>query len=65
VQNGDDTLTATSPAGYEYTVRPEGRMNPAPKQLITAVTTVTTVAAVTTAAAAVTTPEEELDDCPF
>ncbi|KQR22576.1 hypothetical protein ASF79_10145 [Agreia sp. Leaf335] len=65
VQNGEDTLTATSPAGYQYTIRPEGRMKPAPKQLITAATTVTTVDAVTTAAAAVTTPEEELDDCPF
>ncbi|PPF65339.1 HNH endonuclease [Clavibacter michiganensis] len=65
VQNGDDTLTATSPAGYEYTVRPEGRMNPAPKQLITAATAATAVTTVTTAAAAVTTPEEEFDDCPF
>ena len=31
VQNGDDTLTATSPAGHVYTVRPEGRMKPAPR----------------------------------
>ena len=34
VQNGDDTLTATSPAGYRYTVSPEGKMRPAPQELL-------------------------------
>jgi hypothetical protein len=52
VQNGDDTLTATSPAGHVYTIRPEGRMKPAPAQLITA-------------AQRVATAEEDLADCPF
>jgi hypothetical protein len=33
IQNGDDTLTATSPAGHVYTIHPEGKMNPAPAQL--------------------------------
>ena len=47
VQNGDDTLTATSPAGYRYTVSPEGKMRPAPQELLdravaTAVTTANT-----------------------
>jgi len=56
IQNGDDTLTATSPAGHVYTVRPEGRMRPAPQALVTA----------TAAAAATTiTDEEDLADCPF
>jgi hypothetical protein len=58
IQNGDDTLTATSPAGHVYIVRPEGRMQPAPKELTTAATA---IAATVTAA----TPEEELADCPF
>ncbi|KQP54674.1 HNH endonuclease signature motif containing protein [Agreia sp. Leaf283] len=53
VQNGDDTLTATSPAGHIYTVRPEGKMRPAPQALIKAATQ------------NMTTPEEDLDDCPF
>ncbi|KQO08546.1 hypothetical protein ASF06_10265 [Agreia sp. Leaf244] len=53
IQNGDDTLTATSPAGHIYTVRPEGRMRPAPQALIKAATQNTTA------------PEEDLDDCPF
>ena len=57
VQNGDDTLIATSHAGHVYTVRPEGKMKPAPRQLIN------TVAA--TAASATATEEEDLDDCPF
>jgi hypothetical protein len=52
VQNGDDTLTATSPAGHVYTIRPEGRMKPAPAQLITA-------------AQRGATAEEDLADCPF
>jgi hypothetical protein len=52
VQNGDDTLTATSPAGHVYTIRPEGRMKPAPAQL-------------NTAAQRVATAEEDLADCPF
>ena len=52
-QNGDDTLAATSPAGHVYTVRPEGRMRPAPRQLIAAV------------AATTATTEEDLADCPF
>jgi hypothetical protein len=56
VQNGDDTLTTTSPAGHVYIVRPEGHMKPAPRQLVTLV-------AVTATAA--TTPEEELADGPF
>jgi hypothetical protein len=51
VQNGDDTLTATSPAGHVYIVQPEGRMQPAPKELLTV--------------AAKATKEEELADCPF
>jgi hypothetical protein len=51
VQNGDDTLTATSPAGHVYTIRPEGRMKPAPQALLTA--------------AKARTPEQDLDDCPF
>jgi hypothetical protein len=51
IQNRDDTLTATSPAGHSYTIRPEGKMNPAPTQLITAARTAAT--------------EEQLDDCPF
>ena len=55
VQNGDDTLTATSPAGHVYTVQPEGRMQPAPQALIKA----------TAAAATTTTAEEDLADCPF
>jgi hypothetical protein len=53
IQNGDDTLTATSPAGHVYTIRPEGKMGPAPAQLIAAATK------------AAPTPEEELDDYPF
>jgi hypothetical protein len=52
-QNGDDTLTATSPAGHVYTVRPRGHMQPAPHQLTTAVAAVTTIR------------EEDLADCPF
>jgi hypothetical protein len=56
VQNGDDILTASSPAGHVYTIRPEGKMNPAPAQLI---------AATQAAAEAARTPEEDLDDCPF
>jgi hypothetical protein len=72
-QNGDDTLTATSPAGYQYTVRPEGRMRPAPKQLIDASTAAFT-AVVRSEAAIVagqavakraTEPEEDLAGCPF
>jgi hypothetical protein len=51
IQNGDDTLTATSPAGHVYIVRPEGRMQPAPKKLVRV--------------AAETTEEEGLADCPF
>jgi len=62
IQNGDDTLTATSPAGHVYVVRPEGRMRPAPQQLINAVAT-TTVAA--TAATTALTREADLADCPF
>ncbi|MBF4634797.1 DUF222 domain-containing protein [Agreia pratensis] len=54
VQNGDDTLTATSPAGHVYTIRPEGRMEPAPRQLVALV-----------AATVAATPEEDLADCPF
>ncbi|KQR24575.1 hypothetical protein ASF79_05230 [Agreia sp. Leaf335] len=73
VQNGDDILTATSPAGYEYTVRPEGRMQPAPKRLIdastAALTAVVSSEAATVAGQAVakrgTGPEEDLADCPF
>jgi hypothetical protein len=53
IQNGDDTLTATSPAGHVYTVRPEGRMRPAPQVLVKAATQ------------NMTTPEEDLADCPF
>ncbi|SMG41007.1 HNH endonuclease signature motif containing protein [Agreia pratensis] len=53
-QNGDDTLTATSPAGYQYTIRPEGRMQPAPQALINATATVAT-----------TETENDLADCPF
>jgi hypothetical protein len=60
-QNGDDTLTATSPAGYVYTVRPEGRMQPAPKELHTTIKT----ANATTAAPMANNPEKELADCPF
>ena len=56
IQNVDDTLTATSPAGHAYLVRPQGLMKPAPRQL---------VALVAATAAAATTPEEELGDCPF
>ena len=56
IQNVDDTLTATSPAGHAYLVRPQGQMKPAPRQL---------VALVAATAAAATTPEEELGDCPF
>jgi len=55
-QNGDDTLTATSPAGHVYTVRPEGRMRPAPQAL---------VRAAVAAAATTITVEEELADCLF
>jgi hypothetical protein len=51
VQNGDDTLTATSPAGHVYIVQPEGRMRPAPKELVTAM--------------AKPTAEEGFADCPF
>ncbi|KQR23884.1 hypothetical protein ASF79_01135 [Agreia sp. Leaf335] len=58
VQNGDDTLTATSPAGYRYVVQPEGRMKPAPKQLIAAT-------AARNAAANGTEPADDLADCPF
>jgi hypothetical protein len=54
IQNGDDTLTATSPAGHAYTVRPEGRMQPAPTSLIKAA-----------AAASTATPDKDLADCPF
>jgi hypothetical protein len=61
VQNGDDTLTATSPAGYVYTIRPEGRMQPAPKQLHTTIKT----ANATTAAPLSANPEKELAGCPF
>ncbi|KJC65811.1 HNH endonuclease signature motif containing protein [Agreia bicolorata] len=57
VQNGDDTLTATSPAGHVYVIRPEGRMKPAPRQLIKA--------AAAAASAATTTEEDNLDNCPF
>ncbi|SKA99954.1 protein of unknown function [Agreia bicolorata] len=57
VQNGDDTLTATSPAGHVYTIPPEGRMRPAPQALINATTTAT--------ARKATTEEEDLADCPF
>ncbi|KQP56055.1 hypothetical protein ASF51_13105 [Agreia sp. Leaf283] len=53
IQNGDDTLTATSPAGHIYTVHPEGKMRPAPQALIKAATQ------------NMTTPEEDLADCPF
>jgi hypothetical protein len=53
IQNGNDTLTATSPAGHVYTIRPEGRMQPAPQALMQAATLNTT------------TPEEDLADCPF
>ncbi|SKB02014.1 protein of unknown function [Agreia bicolorata] len=59
VRNGDDTLTATSPAGHVYVIRPEGRMKPAPRQLIKA------AAAAAAASAATTTEEDNLDDCPF
>jgi hypothetical protein len=73
VQNGDDTLTATSPAGYEYTVRPEGKMRPAPKRLIdasrAALTAVVSSEAATVAGQAVanraTVTENDTDDCPF
>ena len=58
VQNGDDTLTATSPAGYRYVVQPEGRMKPAPKQLIAAT-------AAKNAVANGTEPADDLADCPF
>jgi hypothetical protein len=61
LQNGDDTLTATSPAGYVYTIRPEGRMRPAPKELHTTIKT----ANATTAAPLSTNPEKELAGCPF
>ena len=64
VQNGDDTLTATSPAGYEYTIRPGGRMKPAPKQLITA-TAANSVATEAASASLPTEPEDDLADCPF
>ena len=57
-QNGDDTLTATSPAGYRNVVRQEGRMQPAPKQLMAA-------AAAENAAAKGTEPQNDLADCPF
>jgi hypothetical protein len=50
VQNDDDSITSTSPAGHVYTTRPEGRMQPAPKALITAVPQ---------------TAEEQLADVPF
>ncbi|KQO09752.1 hypothetical protein ASF06_05720 [Agreia sp. Leaf244] len=59
VQNGDDTLTATSPAGHIYTVHPQGRMRPAPRALIKA------AAAAAAGAATTITDEEDLDDCPF
>ncbi|WP_369797304.1 DUF222 domain-containing protein [Agreia sp. Leaf283] len=59
IQNGDDTLTATSPAGHIYTVRPEGKMRPAPRALIKA------AAAAAAGAATTITDEEDLDDCPF
>jgi hypothetical protein len=73
VQNGDDTLTATSPAGYQYTVRPEGKMRPAPKRLIdasrAALTAVVSSEAATVAGQAVanraTVTENDTDDCPF
>jgi hypothetical protein len=56
IQNGDDTLTATSPAGHVYTIHPEGKMRPAPTQLLKA----------TQAAAEAARPaEEDLADCPF
>ena len=76
-QNGEDTLTATSPAGYRYTVSPEGKMRPAPQELLdragatTATTANTEVATpiaapVEIAAASPTTVMgEELTDCPF
>jgi hypothetical protein len=50
VQNDDDSITSTSPAGHVYTVYPEGRMQPAPKALVEAVEM---------------TAEEGLTDCPF
>ncbi|WP_202563665.1 HNH endonuclease signature motif containing protein [Agreia sp. COWG] len=56
IQNGDDTLTATSPAGHVYTIRPEGRMRPAPPAVIKAAAA---------AANTTTTEEDDHDDCPF
>ena len=56
IQNGDDTLTATSPAGHVHTIRPEGRMRPAPPAVIKAAAA---------AANTTTTEEDDHDDCPF
>ncbi|KQM60269.1 HNH endonuclease signature motif containing protein [Agreia sp. Leaf210] len=61
-QNGDDTLTATSPAGYRYVIQPEGRMRPAPRALIDATAT---RAAATGTVAGSTEQEHGLADCPF
>ncbi|WP_082495957.1 HNH endonuclease signature motif containing protein [Agreia sp. Leaf335] len=66
VQNGDDTLTATSPAGYEYAVRPEGRMQPAPRALIDAAASNASEAIDPTSGTAQTSePKDDLADCPF
>ena len=74
VQNGDDTLTATSPAGYRYVIQPEGRMRPAPRALIDAIATraatTGTTAATSSETGAPTTSgstesEADLADCPF
>ena len=66
VQNGDDTLTATSPAGYEYTIRPGGRMKPAPRALIDAAASNASAAIAPTSGTAQTTEQEDdLADCPF
>jgi len=64
VQNGDDTLTATSPAGYQYTVRPEGRMQPAPQALVREMSP-SEVTVETEAAPGSTEPDDDLAGCPF
>jgi len=71
VQNGEDTLTATSPAGYRYVIKPECTMQPAPKQLVdaSAATAAASSGAATAAGQAVanraTATENDTDDCPF
>ena len=73
-QNGDDTLTATSPAGYRYVIQPEGRMRPAPRALNDAIATRAATTGTTAAtssetgaptASGSTESEADLADCPF